>query len=165
MESNVKFCKNCHKLFSAAGKRADRDYCSNACRQAFWRRRHAEPINADEKRKRHQERILATKRGRVHEMRCKVCGRVMSIDGTQARRMYCSNACKQRACEAKRAKGPGRELDRQIEGLEMRLKEDLRLLLERGQSRQGSFEDLRDFIVLRRKRDEVERAQRAAGGT
>jgi hypothetical protein len=74
----------------------------------------------------------------------------MSIDGTQTRRMYCSNACKQRHYETSKERKPltavkgkaGEPTLADPEALDQRIL-DLKLRLE---EHQGSYEDLRDYI-------------------
>jgi len=81
-------CEHCNEAFRAS--RISAKYCSARCRVAASRAKQP---------KRSQSEItaarLATKREQVHKKDCVWCGDVFVIDGTQTRREFCSNACKQ----------------------------------------------------------------------
>lgn len=90
-EKKIKLCSHCDKTHYRNSQ-----YCSNACKQAAYRKRH-DPETGIWKRKRERAQKAAwTKQSTLTTIVCEHCGdeRRLSVAECTNRR-YCSNACKQ----------------------------------------------------------------------
>lgn len=72
-------------------------YCSDACKMKAYRRRLDPLAGSSISTKERIRQSVRTKSSMTVEMACAQCGQVVIINGLEALRDYCSNACKQKA--------------------------------------------------------------------
>lgn len=94
-----KTCAVCGAAMLGNNKRR---FCSDACRQKWYRQGKAEEegrtYGDTHARAKKTARTKATQR---HEDTCKQCGRAIVFDGNATRRRYCSDRCRQAAYRAR----------------------------------------------------------------
>jgi predicted nucleic acid-binding Zn ribbon protein len=101
ISSNYKFGRNC----SHCGKHHNRysQYCSNACKQTAYRRRHDPESGSGQRRRERAQNAVMTKKFRSKKIICEFCGEETFVSIAEStNRQYCSNACKQKAYRARR---------------------------------------------------------------
>jgi endogenous inhibitor of DNA gyrase (YacG/DUF329 family) len=96
-------CQGCGKFFMPA--RRDAKFCSDACRQAAYRRRADPDVGTIRRERQRQQHIYATKHDKEKHVTCAVCGRELTVNVAHTNLMYCSNSCKQRAYRQRKAAG------------------------------------------------------------
>ena len=82
-------------------KRHTKRYCSDACKAKAWRVNHTpseeKALTSKEKKDRRVTKMKETKASNVSQKVCPVCKRAFIVDGFTASKIYCSDACSQRA--------------------------------------------------------------------
>lgn len=86
-------CSQCGKLHERYSQ-----YCSNACKQKAYRKRHNPKSGSWENRKARAQNAVRTKQWVIKTIVCEHCGEERSFTVAQCtNRIYCSDKCKQAA--------------------------------------------------------------------
>lgn len=100
MVIQYKMCKWCDHPFRKT--RSDAKFCSDACKQKAYRRRADPAVGSVAREMQRQQKIKTTKRERQKRIVCETCGWEFERSIIETNRMYCSDACKQRAYRQRR---------------------------------------------------------------
>jgi hypothetical protein len=95
-----KTCEVCERTFRPA--RRDARFCSQACKQRAYRRRVDPEVGSIHRERQRQTHINITKQETRKQIVCAVCGWEFERSILETNRIYCSNACKQRAYRARK---------------------------------------------------------------
>jgi hypothetical protein len=93
----LRYCFKCGSPFHPTRETAK--YCSAKCRQEAYRERHYQPKPCSERLIKQYQ----TKGSHLTNLTCCECNKTFLANGREMMKMYCSNACKQRAYRGRKA--------------------------------------------------------------
>jgi len=96
-----KTCEMCDRTFRPA--RSDARFCSKVCKQRAYRRRNDPEVGTVHREKQRQTNIAITKQTTRKTVICPVCGHEQQYSIVETNRIYCSDACKQKAYRQRQA--------------------------------------------------------------